>query len=90
MTTTVAPPHAGAKIIDGVAIARAVRAEWKTRVAALLMFGHFGEPTGAPVHVMGISHAHVTAGQVHMEWIVTDEVSIWKQIFAHLESRSGA
>ena len=53
-------------------------------------FGHFGEPTSAPVHVMGISHAHLTAGQVHMEWMVTDEVSIWKQIFAHLESRSGA
>lgn len=53
-------------------------------------FGHFGEPTGAPVYVMGISHACLTAGQVRMEWMVTDEVSIWKQIYAHLESRSGA
>ena len=53
-------------------------------------YGHFGEPTGAPVFVMGISHAYLGEGKVQMEWIVTDEVSIWKQIFAHVESRSGA
>ena len=53
-------------------------------------FGHFGEPTEAPVYIMGINHAYLTAGRVHMEWMVTDEVSIWKQIFAHIESRSGA
>ena len=53
-------------------------------------FGHFGEPSGAPVYVMGINHAHMTAGLVHMEWMVTDEVSIWKQIHAHLEGKAGA
>ena len=53
-------------------------------------FGHFGEPSGAPVYVMGISHAYLTEGQVQMEWMVTDEVSIWKQILAHVESRSGS
>lgn len=53
-------------------------------------FGHFGEPSGAPVHVMGLSHAHIVGGQVHAEWIVTDEVSIWKQILADAESRAGA
>ncbi len=46
-------------------------------------FGHFGEPTGAPVHVMGLSHAEIVDGQVRYEWMVTDEVSIWKQIIAH-------
>jgi SnoaL-like polyketide cyclase len=46
-------------------------------------FGHFGEPTGAPVYVMGISHAYVSAGHVRWEWLLTDEVSIWKQIYAH-------
>lgn len=55
-----------------------------------LGFGHFGEPTGAPVYVMGLSHAHMVDGRVTAEWIVTDEVSIWKQIFAHVESRAGA
>lgn len=53
-------------------------------------FGHFGEPTGAPVYVMGMSHFHMTQGRVRAEYMVTDEVSIWKQIFAHVESRSGA
>jgi predicted ester cyclase len=53
-------------------------------------FGHFGPPTGAPVYVMGLSHAHMVNGLVTSEWIVTDEVSIWKQIFAHMESKAGA
>ena len=47
--------------------------------------GHFGPPTGALVHIMGISHAYLTAGQVRTEWLLTDEVSIWKQILAHRE-----
>lgn len=51
-------------------------------------FGHFGEPTGAPVYVMGLSHAEVVGGQVRREWMVTDEVSIWKQIEAHLGGRT--
>jgi predicted ester cyclase len=46
-------------------------------------YGAFGEPTGAPVYVMGLSHAEIVDGQVRYEWIVTDEVSIWKQIIAH-------
>ena len=46
-------------------------------------FGHFGEPTGAPVHVMGFSHAEIVDGQVRYEWVVMDEVAIYKQIIAH-------
>ncbi|MFT4064081.1 ester cyclase [Paraburkholderia sp.] len=53
-------------------------------------FGHFGEPTGAPVYVMGMSHVNMTGNKVMAEYMVTDEVSIWKQIFAHVESRAGA
>ncbi len=53
-------------------------------------FGHFGPPTGASVFVMGFSHAHIVGGRITFEWIVTDEVSIWKQILAHTESRAGA
>lgn len=53
-------------------------------------FGHFGEPTGAPVYVMGISHANLTGNRVMAEYLVTDEVSIWKQIYAHVESKAGA
>ena len=39
---------------------------------------------------MGYSHAHWVNGRITAEWIVTDEVSIWKQIIAHEESRAGA
>lgn len=48
-------------------------------------FGHFGAPAGASVYVMGINHAFVVDGRITHEWIVTDEVSIWKQILAHAE-----
>ena len=53
-------------------------------------FGHFGPPTGADVYVMGYTHAHMVDGKVTAEWIVTDEVAIWKQIIAHQESRAGS
>ena len=46
-------------------------------------FGHFGEPTGAPVYIMGLSHMEVVGGRIQREWMVTDEVSVWKQIEAH-------
>ena len=52
-------------------------------------FGHFGPPTGAPVFVMGISHMFIVAGRIRQEWLLTDEVAIWKQIIAHAESRAG-
>lgn len=53
-------------------------------------FGHFGEPTGAPVYVMGISHFNLSGGRITAEYLLADEVAIWKQIFAHTESRAGA
>jgi ketosteroid isomerase-like protein len=53
-------------------------------------FGHFGAPTGAPVYVMGMNHAHLAGGRVTQEWVVTDEVSIWKQIFAHVGQQAEA
>ncbi len=46
-------------------------------------FGHFGEPTGAPAHVMGMGHAHIVAGRVAQKWILADQVSTWKRILAH-------
>jgi hypothetical protein len=53
-------------------------------------YGHFGEPSGAPVYVMGMSHFNLTQGRITTEYLLTDEVSIWKQIIAHTESRAGA
>ena len=52
-------------------------------------FGHFGEPTGAPIYVMGMSHLQVTQGRVMVEYMVTDEVSVWKQILAYASPHAG-
>lgn len=46
-------------------------------------WGQFGQPSGAPLYIMGLSHAQVTQSRVVNEWIMFDEVSIWKQIYAH-------
>ncbi len=46
-------------------------------------FGAFGPPSGAPVYVMGLSHAQIVEGRVQQEWVAIDEVVIWKQIIAH-------
>ena len=46
-------------------------------------WGRFGEPSGATVYILGMTHAHMVGGRITMEWIVTDEVAIWKQILGH-------
>ena len=48
-------------------------------------WGSFGAPTGAPVHVMGISHAEFgpfgpDGVALRREYALYDEVAIWKQI----------
>lgn len=48
-------------------------------------WGAFGTPTGAQVHVMGITHAEFGAlggakPTVRREWTLIDETAIWKQI----------
>ena len=45
--------------------------------------GHFGSPTGAPVHVMGLSHAEFGPWGLRREWVLYDETAIWKQILLH-------
>ena len=46
-------------------------------------FGAFGAPSGAPVHVMGISHAEYGPRGLRREYVLADEVAIWKQILLH-------
>jgi hypothetical protein len=46
-------------------------------------WGTFGAPTGAPVHVMGISHAEFGPWGLRRECALYDEVAIWKQIHLH-------
>lgn len=78
-----------ATVNSGVGQAARVALRWSLR-GTHAGFGRFGEPTGAPVYVMGLSHAQVVDGRIQREWMVTDEVAIWKQIEAHIESRAGA
>ena len=55
-------------------------------------WGAFGRPTGAAVHVMGLSHAEFGPWSgadgrggpgVRREWALYDETAIWKQILLH-------
>lgn len=43
-------------------------------------WGMFGKPTGATVHVMGISHAEFGPRGLRREYVVFDETAVWKQI----------
>ncbi len=46
-------------------------------------WGRYGAPTGAPVHVMGISHAEWGPRGLRREWVMLDDTAIWKQILLH-------
>jgi len=51
-------------------------------------WGAFGKPTGAEVHVMGLSHAEFGAitgstPKLRREFVIFDETAIWKQIELH-------
>lgn len=48
--------------------------------------GSFGEPTGAEVHIMGITHAEWGEWGLRREFTLIDEVAIWKQILLHTGS----
>ena len=43
-------------------------------------WGAFGTPTGADVHVMGISHAEFGPWGLRRDYTLFDETAIWKQI----------
>lgn len=46
-------------------------------------WGRFGAPTGAPVHVMGISHAEFGPWGLRREYVLIDDTAVWKQILLH-------
>ena len=47
-------------------------------------FGTFGKPSGAPVHVMGMTHAEFGPWGLRREFTLFDEISIHKQILLHM------
>ena len=46
-------------------------------------WGAFGPPTGARVHVMGLSHAEYGPWGLRRAYVMFDEIAIWKQILLH-------
>lgn len=43
-------------------------------------FGRYGAPTGAEVHIMGVSHAEFGPWGLRRETTLIDDIAIWKQI----------
>ncbi len=50
-------------------------------------WGRFGTPTGASVYILAMTHAYMVNGRISHEWLLTDEVAIWKQILGHTATR---
>lgn len=46
-------------------------------------WGAFGPPSGAEVHVMGMTQAEFGPWGLRREWTLFDETAIWKQILLH-------
>ena len=44
---------------------------------------------GAPLYVLGISHARFAAGKIIAEWVLLDEVAVWKQILSAATENPG-
>jgi hypothetical protein len=42
----------------------------------------YGEPSGNPVKIMGVSHHLIRDGRVDNEWTIFDEFALLKQIVA--------
>jgi predicted ester cyclase len=49
--------------------------------------GRYGEPTGSPVVMLGISHFELRDGLIANEWMVVDDTAIYAQIAAHQAAR---
>lgn len=46
-------------------------------------WGAFGAPSGAQVHVMGLSHAEWGPRGLRRDWTIYDETAVWTQIVLH-------
>jgi predicted ester cyclase len=47
-------------------------------------YGRYGEPTQAPLSILGISHFELREGKIVNEWMCIDETAIYAQIAAHI------
>ncbi|MDX1413769.1 MAG: ester cyclase [Candidatus Promineifilaceae bacterium] len=48
--------------------------------------GRYGDPTGSPVAILGISHFELRDGLIVNEWFVMDEVAVYAQIAAYSQT----
>ncbi len=51
--------------------------------------GRYGEPTQAPIRILGATHWRVIKGRIHREWTVFDEVAVLRQIAVARISQNG-
>jgi predicted ester cyclase len=61
----------------GRATAVAMRWRWRAEHAG---GGRYGQPSGRPVEILGITHAEIEDGQLVREWVLIDEVATWMQL----------
>jgi predicted ester cyclase len=45
--------------------------------------GRYGDPSGVPLSLLGISHFELRDGLIAQEWMVVDETAVYAQIAAH-------
>ena len=51
---------------------------------------HFDQPTSARVCNLCMAHAHMIDGRIGHEWLLTDEVAVWKQVLGARRTPIGA
>jgi hypothetical protein len=51
-------------------------------------YGRYGEPTGVPIAMLGITHVELRDGLIVNEWMVVDETAVYAQIAAHQMTRN--
>jgi predicted ester cyclase len=44
-------------------------------------YGIYGAPTGGPVRIIGISHYKIRDGKIAEEWLLFDELALFKQVW---------
>ena len=59
--------------------ARDIAVRWSL-AATHLAAGSYGEPSGAPVFIIGVTQWRVVNGQIHDEWTIWDDIAVHRQI----------
>jgi predicted ester cyclase len=51
--------------------------------------GRYGDPTGAPVYILGVSHFRIMNGRIREETVVFDDLALRQQIEGWRLNQSG-